>query len=44
MQQLIDRGMIVNLQILDNKDIAAYKRILTTKWEVAFQLVPPNTH
>ena len=44
MQRLIDRGMIVDLQILDNKDSAVYKRIITTKWEVAFQLVPPNIH
>ena len=41
MQRLTDRGMIVNLQILDNEASAAYKRIITTKWEVAFQLAPP---
>ena len=44
MQRLADRGMIVDLQILDNKASEAYKRIITTKWEVAFQLVPPNIH
>ena len=43
-QQLSDRGMIVDLQILDNEASAAYKHIITTKWEVAFQLVPLNIH
>ena len=32
MQGLTDRGMIVDLQILDDKASAAYKRIITTKW------------
>ena len=32
MQRLTDRSMIVDLQILDNEAIAAYKRIITTKW------------
>ena len=31
MQRLSDRGMIVNLQILDNEASAAYKCIITTK-------------
>ena len=44
MQRLKDRGMIVDLQILDNEASAAYKRIITTKWEVAFGLIPPNIH
>ena len=41
MQQLTDRGMIVDLLILDNEANAAYKRIITTKWEVDSQLAPP---
>ena len=41
-QRLTDRCMIVDLQVLDNKASAAYKRIITTKWEVAFQLAPPS--
>ena len=44
MQQLTDRGMIVDLQILDNEASAAYKRIITTKCEVTFQLAPPHIH
>ena len=44
MQRLTDCGMIVDLQILDNGASAAYKRIITTKWELAFQLFPPNIH
>ena len=32
MQQLTDRGMIVDLQNLDNEASAAYKCIITTKW------------
>ena len=40
-QRLIDCGMIVDLQILDKEASASYKRIITTKWEVDFQLVPP---
>ena len=44
MQRLTDRGMIVDLQILDSEASASYKRIITTKWEVAFQLAPPHIH
>ena len=44
MQRLTYRGMIVDLQILDNEASAAYKHIITTNWEVAFQLAPPNIH
>ena len=43
MQRLTDRGMIMDLQILDNKASAANKHIITIKWGVAFQLVPPPT-
>ena len=32
--------MIVDIQILDNEASADYKRIITTKCEVAFQLAP----
>ena len=44
MQRLTYRGMIVDLHILDNTASAAYKHIITTKWEVAFQLAPPSIH
>ena len=43
-QRLTDPDMIVDLQILDNKASAAYKRIITTKWEVAFQIPSPHIH
>ena len=44
MQQLKYRGMIMDLIFLDNGSSAAYKCIITTKWEVSFQLAPPNIH
>ena len=44
MQQLTDNRLIVDLQILDNKAIAEYKRAIKTKWKANYQLVPPNTH
>jgi hypothetical protein len=34
----------VDLQILDNKASAVYKIKITFKWNVKFQLVPPNMH
>ena len=42
-QRLTDRGIIVNLHILDNEASAAYKRIITIKWEASSQIAPPPT-
>ncbi len=33
-----------DLQILDNKASAAYKKAITFKWNAKFQLVPPDMH
>ena len=41
---LRDNKLIVDLQILDNKASAEYKRAITKKWNANYQLVPPNTH
>ena len=43
-QRLTDNKLIVDLQILDNKASAEYKRAIKTKWNDNYQLVPPNTH
>ena len=44
MQRLKDHNMLVDLQILDNKSSAEYKRIINSGWEVKYQLVPPHIH
>ena len=44
MQRLSDNKLIVDIQILDNKASAEYKRSITKKWNTNYQLVPPNTH
>jgi hypothetical protein len=44
MTRLAARGLLVNLQILDNKASAAYKEASTFKWNLKFQLVPPDMH
>ena len=44
MQRLHDHKLTVNLQILDNKASAEYKRVIKKKWNANYQLVPPNTH
>jgi hypothetical protein len=41
---LAARGLAVDLQILYNKASVAYKEAITFKWNVNFQLVPPNMH
>jgi hypothetical protein len=41
---LAARGLSVDLQILDNKASAEYKEAITFKWNVQFQLVPPDMH
>ena len=44
MKRLADKGLTVDLQILDNEASAAYKETVVDKWKVAFQLVPPEMH
>ena len=44
MQRLSNNKLIVDIQILDNKASAEYKRDITKKWNDNYQLVPPNTH
>ena len=44
MANLANRGQDVNLQILDNECIAAYKLQIEEKWVAKFQLVPPDVH
>ena len=42
MQQLKKRNHHVDLQILDNEARAEYKKLMTEKWNVNYQLVPPH--
>ncbi len=44
MTRLSARGLLVDLQILDNKASMAYKEAITFKWNAKFQLVPPDMH
>ncbi len=44
MERLQQRVLSVDLQILDNKASAEYKKLITEKWDVTFQLVPPLMH
>ena len=44
MQRLKDRGLIIDLQMLDNEAICYYKDTIKDKWGVDFQLVPPDIH
>ena len=44
MQQLKDRRLLVDLQILDNESSKAYKHTITSDWGIKFQLVPPHIH
>jgi hypothetical protein len=41
---LAAHGLSVDLQILDNKAIAAYKQAITFTWHAKFQLVPLDMH
>ena len=43
-QRLKDKGLLIDLQILDNKCSTAYERRMTDKWGVEFQLVLPDMH
>ncbi len=44
MSRLAARGLVVDLQILDNEASAAYKEAITVKWKAKFQLVPLDIH
>ena len=44
MQCLSDHKLTVDLKILDNEASAEYKRVIKKKWNINYQLVPPNTH
>ena len=44
MQRLSDHNLTVDLKILDNEARAEYKRVINNKWNINYQLVPPNTH
>ena len=37
-------GLDVDLQVLDNETSKEYKEIMTNKWKVKYQLVPPDMH
>ncbi len=41
---LAARGILVDLQILDNKASTANKEAITFKWSAKFELVPPDMH
>jgi hypothetical protein len=43
MTQMAAHGLLVNLQILDNKARSAYKEAITIKWNAKFQLFPTCT-
>jgi hypothetical protein len=44
MTHLAARGLLVDLQNLDNEASVAYKEAITFKWNAKFQLVPPYMH
>ena len=44
MSRLHKHGHTVDLQILDNNCIEAYKLKIESKWGAKFQLVPPDAH
>ena len=44
MQRLKKKGLLIDLQILDNECSLVYERRMTDKWGVEFQLVPPDMH
>ena len=43
-QHIKDRNILVDLQILDNKESTKYKRIINPWWGVKCQLLPPRIH
>ena len=44
MRRLNNRGLTIDLQILDNEASQNYKNIIKDKWGVYFQLVTPGIH
>ena len=44
MQQLKDRNLLVDLQILDNECSKEYKATMNQKWGVTYQFVLPDLH
>jgi hypothetical protein len=44
MTRLAARGLLVDLQIFNNKARTAYKEAITFKWNAEFQSVPPDMH
>ena len=44
MQKLADRGHHVEVQIMDNKVSAEFKKTIVKDWGDSYQLVPPNVH
>jgi hypothetical protein len=44
MTRLVARGLLVDLQILDNEASAAYTHAITVTWQAKFQLVPPDMY
>ena len=44
MQRLKNKGMLIDLQLLDNNASKAYKQTITSDWKIKFQLVPPHIH
>ena len=44
MQRISNHKLTVDLQILDTEASAEYKRVIKNKWNISYQLVPPNNH
>ena len=44
MTKLKAAGLDVDLQVLDNEASKAYKEAMVNKWNVKYQLVPPDMH
>ena len=44
MQILSDHKVTVDLKILNNEASIEYKMVIKKKWNINYQLVPPNTH
>ena len=44
MQEFADRGYHVDIQILDNKVSAEFKKTIKNDWGTTYQLVPTNVH
>ena len=44
MKRLADRGHQVDVQILDNKVSAEFKKSIVDDWGATYQLVPPNVN